>query len=154
MRLGELDVIPVNDGWFLPPDGFFGDDADLGAHAELLDDEGRLVLPIGCFVVRTADRVVLVDAGLGVLENEVFRGGALLDGLAAAGVSTGEIDTVVCSHLHLDHCGWVVDRHLAPVFPNATVRVGSADWRDFVDDDSSQMRGYVRAGLKALADAG
>ena len=37
-----------------------------------------------------------------------------------------EIDLVVCSHLHIDHCGWVVDKQLAPVFPNATVRVDAA----------------------------
>ena len=154
MRLGELDIIPVSDGWFIAPDGYFGADADLSAHADLLDDDGRLVLPLGCFVVRTGDRTVLVDAGLGPMESEIFQGGALLTALADAGVSPDEIDLVVLSHLHIDHCGWVVDKDLAPVFPKATLRVGAADWRDFVDDEQAMMRGYIRAGLRALADAG
>ena len=153
MRVGDMEVIAVRDGWFTAPDDYFGADADLGTHAELLNDDGKMVLPIGCFVVRTGDRTVLLDAGLGVLENELFKGGTLLDELAAAGVAPSEIDTVVCSHLHIDHCGWVVDKQLAPVFPNATVRVGSADWRDFVEGDGL-MRGFVRAGLQAMAADG
>jgi glyoxylase-like metal-dependent hydrolase (beta-lactamase superfamily II) len=58
--------------------------------------------------------------------------GRLLPGaLAALGVRSDEVDTVVCSHPHLDHVGWLVHDG-RPFFPNATVRYGSGDWDQFV----------------------
>jgi glyoxylase-like metal-dependent hydrolase (beta-lactamase superfamily II) len=152
VRLGDLDVTPVNDGWFTADDDFFGD-ADLGAHPEILDADGRLRTPIGSFIVRSRDRTVLIDAGIGPVHNETFDGGRLPDALAAAGVELSAIDTVVCSHLHLDHCGWLVDRNAQPVFPSATVVVAAADWRHFVEDEAGFMRGSIRTGLRALAGA-
>ncbi len=130
MRVGDLDVQPLIDGTFTAPDDFFGD-ADLATHPEILDADGRLRLPIGCFLVRSGERLVLIDAGVGPLHDEMFDGGHLLDTLADVGVGTGDIDLVVCSHLHLDHCGWLIDRNAQPVFPTATLAVGADDWRYF-----------------------
>jgi glyoxylase-like metal-dependent hydrolase (beta-lactamase superfamily II) len=153
VRLGHLDVQPLVDGYFTAPDGFFGD-AELSTHPEILDPDGRLRLPIGCFLVRSGDRLVLIDAGVGQLHDEMFDGGQLLDALAGVGVETGDLDLVICSHLHLDHCGWLIDRHSQPVFPSATVSVGAGDWRYFVVDEAGFMRRSIRAGLVSLAEAG
>lgn len=97
---------------------------------------------------------MLVDAGVGPVHDDNFDGGRLLDALAAVGVAPADLDTVVCSHLHLDHCGWLIDRHARPVFPSATVCVGAADWRHFVEDEEGFMRSSIRAGLRVLAEAG
>ena len=153
MRLGHLDVQPLIDGYFTTPDGFFGG-ADLTSHPEVLDPDGRLRLPIGCFLVRSSERLALVDAGVGPMHDENFDGGRLLDAAAAVGVVPADLDLVVCSHLHLDHCGWLIDRHAQPVFPSATVAVGAGDWRYFVEDGVGFMRRSIRAGLLALAEAG
>ena len=154
MRLGHLDIQPVSDGVFTAPDDFFGADVDLGTHPEVLDADGRMRLPIGCFVVRTGDRLVLVDAGVGPVRNDVFDGGQLLGSLDGAGVAPEQLDVIVCSHLHLDHCGWLIDREARPVFPSATVVVGAADWRYFVEDEEGFMRSSIRTGLRALAEIG
>ena len=153
MRLGHLDVQPLVDGYFTAPDDFFGD-ADLTTHSEILDLDGRLRLPIGCFLVRSGERLVLIDAGVGPVHDEMFDGGGLLDALAGIGVGAGDLDLVVCSHLHLDHCGWLIDRHSQPVFPSATLAVGAGDWRYFVEDEAGFMRRSIRAGLLSLAEAG
>lgn len=153
MRLGHLDVQPLLDGVFTAPDDFFGG-ADLTTHPEVLDPDGRLRLPIGCFLVRSGERLVLVDAGVGPVHDETFDGGRLLDALAAVGVGPADLDLVVCSHLHLDHCGWLIDRHAQPVFPSATVAVGAGDWRHFVEDEVGFMRRSIRVGLLSLAEAG
>jgi glyoxylase-like metal-dependent hydrolase (beta-lactamase superfamily II) len=153
VRLGHLDVQPLVDGYFTAPDGFFGD-AELSTHPEILDPDGRLRLPIGCFLVRSGDRLVLIDAGVGQLHDEMFDGGQLLDALAGVGVGTGDLDLVICSHLHLDHCGWLIDRHSQAVFPSATVAIGAGDWRYFVEDEAGFMRRSIRAGLVSLAEAG
>ena len=151
--MGHLDVQPLVDGYFTVPDDFFGY-ADLSAHPEILDPDGRLRLPIGCFLVRSGERLVLIDAGVGPVHDEMFDGGRLLDALAGIGVGSGDVDLVVCSHLHLDHCGWLIDRHSLPVFPSATLTVGAGDWRYFVEDEAGFMRRSIRAGLLSLADAG
>jgi len=153
VRIGPIAIEPLADGYFTAPDDFFGD-ADLTTHPEILDHDGRLRLPIGCFLVRSGDQTVLIDAGVGPVHNEAFDGGRLLDALAGVGVGPTSIDLVVCSHLHLDHCGWLIDRHAQPIFPSASVAVGAADWRHFVEDQVGFMRPSIRAGLVSMAEKG
>jgi len=138
MRVGDLEVLPVSDGTArLPPEYF--ENADWAAHQDMLGPDGRMHLPIGCFVVRTGDRTVLVDAGFGQREIDWLVGGELPGALAAAGVAPEDIDTVVCTHLHLDHAGWLVHEG-RPFFPNATVRFGAADWQPWVVDAHEKDR--------------
>ena len=66
-------------------------------------------------------------------------------------MTRAEIDVVVCSHLHVDHIGWLaVDD--APYFPNATVRYGAADWDRFVAGPDAD--GRSRRIMEVLAAAG
>ena len=85
--------------------------ADWQADADLLDASGRLVATVGSFLVRTDDHIALVDLGLGAMSTQTatgasYRGGDLLDNLAAAGVAPQDVDLVVFTHLHRDHVGW------------------------------------------------
>jgi glyoxylase-like metal-dependent hydrolase (beta-lactamase superfamily II) len=130
MKIGDIELLPISDGLAkLPQEYFTG--ADWSRHRDLLADDGNLHLPIGCFVIRTGDRTVLVDCGLGPLTLDWLIGGQLPDALLSVGVERDEIDTVVCTHLHLDHAGWLVHEG-EPFFPNATVRFGAADWDAWV----------------------
>ena len=73
--------------------------------------------------MRSGDRTVLIDTGLGQINMMGFTGGSLISELASAGVKPEQIDTVFITHLHVDHCGTVahVDGESArPAFPNAT----------------------------------
>ena len=133
MQVGDIEVLPVSDGWFHMPKEFFPG-ADWSGHEELFDHDGRLDLPIGCFVIRTGDTTVLIDAGFGPDGGQAWlTGGQLPEALAAHGLRPEDVDVVVCTHLHLDHAGWLV-RDDAPYFPNATVRFGGGDWERWVDD--------------------
>jgi glyoxylase-like metal-dependent hydrolase (beta-lactamase superfamily II) len=132
MRVGDIEVTPLSDGTFKMPQQYFGG-ADWSAHQALLGPDGTMELPIGCFLVRTGDTIVLVDAGIGPVDVGWLVGGNLPAALAAAGVRPADIDVVVCTHLHMDHAGWLV-RDGAPYFPNATVRFGRGDWQRWVAD--------------------
>ncbi len=100
----------------------------LAPHA-LSADELRLKLPVQSYLVRSARHTLLIDTCIGCRKShDVFRGwGARSDetwlaNLRAAGVSPADIDTVTCTHLHVDHCGWntqQVDGRWVPTFPNA-----------------------------------
>jgi glyoxylase-like metal-dependent hydrolase (beta-lactamase superfamily II) len=149
MRIGDLELLAVDDGLCKLPQQFYVG-LDFAAHPELLADDGRVHIPIGCFVVRTGDTTVLVDAGLGELDVGWARGGDLPAALEAVGVAPADIDVVVCSHLHLDHVGWLAVEG-RPFFPNATVRFGAADWSRFVTDVGEDDR--VRQIMESLAAA-
>jgi len=132
---GDLRIDPVLDGTttltaqelLVRP----GTEDPWAPHRRQLTADGLLELPVGCFLVRTAERVVLVDAGLGTLNAGPHRGGQLLDSLAAVGVRPDDVTDVVLSHLHFDHVGWTTSKGRI-VFPNATYRCHEDDWAHFV----------------------
>ncbi len=149
MHVGDLELLSVNDGLCKLPQQFYVG-LDFDSHPELLADDGRVHIPIGCFVIRSGDTTVLVDAGLGAFDVGWARGGELPEALRSVGVAPEDIDVVVCSHLHVDHIGWlVVDGQ--PFFANATVRFGGADWQRFVIEAEASDRG--RQIMEALAAA-
>ncbi|MGD0595353.1 MAG: MBL fold metallo-hydrolase [Acidimicrobiales bacterium] len=150
MRVGDIDLIPLSDGTCKMPQDFYVG-LDFRAHQELLAPDGRVHIPIGCFLLQSGGRTVLVDAGLGDVDVGWAAGGHLPAALRAAGVAPADIDIVVCSHLHIDHIGWLtVDE--VPYFPNAVVRYGAADWQQFVAGAEEDSRG--RQIMEVLADAG
>jgi glyoxylase-like metal-dependent hydrolase (beta-lactamase superfamily II) len=150
MRIGDLDLIPLNDGLCKLPQKFYVG-LDFSTHQDLLAEDGMVHIPIGCFVVRSGSTTVLIDAGLGDVDVGWAQGGGLPAALRGEGISPADIDVVVCSHLHIDHIGWLaVDD--APFFPNATVRYGAGDWQQFVADAAADSRG--RHIMEVLAAAG
>lgn len=149
-RVGDIELVALNDGVARLPQSFYVG-LDFGAHPELLADDGRVHIPIGCFLVRTGDRIVLVDAGMGPTGTSWGEGGGLPAALAAAGVERDDIDVVVCTHLHIDHIGWLWHDD-GPWFPRATVRFGAADWGQLVEGAGEGDRGA--AIMRALAAAG
>ncbi len=79
-------------------------------------------------LIRNGKQTVLVETGIGPKLNEKSREihrnqAALLQSFERAGVSPDEIDIVINTHLHFDHCGWNThykDGKPVPTFPNAT----------------------------------
>jgi glyoxylase-like metal-dependent hydrolase (beta-lactamase superfamily II) len=149
MNVGDIDVVPLSDGTAMMPKGFWVG-FDFERHPDVLAPDGRIHMPIGCYLVRTGQQLVLLDAGMGPHDNEWGRGGELPAQLRAAGVAPDEIDLVVCTHLHLDHAGWLVHES-APFFTRATVRYGTGDWHHFVDDAEPGDR--IAEGMRLLRDA-
>ncbi|MFF2039566.1 MBL fold metallo-hydrolase [Kitasatospora sp. NPDC058170] len=145
-----VTYLPDGHGW-LDPAAIFPDSRPDGwaTHAEFLDGEGRFPVSIGSFLIRTAERVVLVDLGLGAVDFAVpgiaeFKGGELLASLAAEGLTPADVDTVVYTHLHHDHVGWTSNLAPAPdlpagarltglTFAGARHLVHEAEWRHWAD---------------------
>jgi glyoxylase-like metal-dependent hydrolase (beta-lactamase superfamily II) len=127
-KIGDLDVLVVSDGFMkFPPTVYYAGTAaeQWEPHKRWLDHQGNVEFTLGCFLVRSGDRRVLIDTGLGSVPLWNFRGGALMGELAAAGVRPEEIDTVFITHLHVDHCGTCAlegDGGLRPAFPKAVYR--------------------------------
>jgi glyoxylase-like metal-dependent hydrolase (beta-lactamase superfamily II) len=84
-------------------------------------------LSIQPLLVRTGDRVVLIDAGAGGQMGTENRLGA---SLAAAGVQPAQITDVLISHSHGDHIGGLAGTDGGLAFPNAAIRMSAAEWAD------------------------
>jgi glyoxylase-like metal-dependent hydrolase (beta-lactamase superfamily II) len=132
--VGDLQVTAIADGQvvFNPTEYFTASTAESWQpHARWLDHDGRLTFPFGCFVVRSGERTVLIDTGLGPIEFGPYKGGRLLAELSDADIQPGDIDVVFCTHLHADHCGSAAlkdgDGAMQRTFPNATYRWTTAE---------------------------
>ncbi len=135
-----------------------------------MDDEGRLKMSIHALVIEAPGRRMIVDTCLG--NDKQGRGvpgwnnlsGPFLRDLAAAGFARESIDTVMCTHLHVDHVGWntmLVDGKWVPTFPNARYLMGATEfeyWRDQREHEelisvfSDSVRPVFEAGLVDLVE--
>lgn len=96
------------------------------------DDRNRVLLALNCLLLRSADRTVLVDTGMGggwtPRETDLYGierpDGDLVADLARREVRPEDVTDVVLTHLHFDHAGGAVTRaedgSIRPAFPNAT----------------------------------
>jgi glyoxylase-like metal-dependent hydrolase (beta-lactamase superfamily II) len=116
----------------MPPDAWL-------PHREFITSDDELELALGGFVVRSGDRVVLIDCGVGRVDSEPFHGGAFLTSLAAYGIAPEDVTDVVFTHLHFDHVGWATQQG-SVVFTNATYRCDDRDWAHFVGPDPAATR--------------
>ena len=105
-------------------------------------EDGRLKMSIHALVVETPTRRIVVDTGLG--NDKQFRTvptwndrkGPFLDDLTAAGFPPESVDTVLCTHLHVDHVGWntrLEGGRWVPTFEKARYLFGGIEyayWRD------------------------
>ena len=137
MRVGGLEIVPILDGLAHEPAREVLTRPDVvgdpwACHDHLLDSAGNLELALGGFLLRCGDRTVLIDAGVGTIDNAKYHGGQFLESLRLAGVEPDAVTDVVLTHLHFDHVGWTTSKGQV-VFPNATYRVHAADWAHFVD---------------------
>ncbi|MEE8337062.1 MAG: MBL fold metallo-hydrolase [Dehalococcoidia bacterium] len=133
-EIGALSVAALSDG---APDrplgGFFHgvDAADWTQALGITDAEQPVPFNFGTFLIRGDGHTTLVDTGLGApaAAMDVPGGGELLTRLDEQGVAPADVDTIVHTHLHGDHCGWNVSGedggHLT--FPNATIHLSQLE---------------------------
>ncbi len=141
------DILPI--GWLRP---------------HFADDEGRLKMSIHSFVVKTPDRTIIVDTCLGNDKKERRiphwndRDGPFLADLTAAGFPAESIDTVLCTHLHVDHVGWntrLVDGKWVPTFPKAEYLMGRIEYNHWMTArDRPDMAHIMQDSVTPIVEAG
>jgi glyoxylase-like metal-dependent hydrolase (beta-lactamase superfamily II) len=149
--IGDIRVHRIEEwcGTFSPPSELFqGFQADAwGQHTEEFTPDyfdpvsGKLYAFLQSWVLDTGSERILFDTGAG---NDKDRPDLPIFGnlqtdfigrLSAAGFQPEDIDTVVCSHIHVDHVGWntrLVDGSWEPTFRNARYILPVRD-RDYWD---------------------
>src|SRR5919198_4584748 len=106
------------------------------------NEEGRLKMSIHSLVLETPSHRIIVDTGLGNdkqgrnVPTWNNRKDPFLEKLTAAGFPPESIDTVLCTHLHVDHVGWntmLVEGRWVPTFRNARYLMPGVEfeyWRE------------------------
>ena len=128
------------------------------------NEEGRLKMSIHSLVVETPTRRIMVDTGLGndkqgrKVPTWNNRNDPFLDTLTNAGFPPDSIDTVLCTHLHVDHVGWnttLVGGKWVPTFAKARYVFGKTEyeyWREYTDE--ADKIAVFADSVKPIADAG
>lgn len=117
-------------------------------------DDGKLLMSVHAFVIESAGRTIVVDTCVG---NDKPRRNPgwnrlttrFLDDLAAAGFAPERIDTVLCTHLHVDHVGWNTrwdGARWVPTFPNARYLFARTEWQHWADEAAARRAANPDAG--------
>lgn len=131
---------------------------------EFASSEGRLKMSIHALVVETPTQRIIVDTCLGNGKqgrsvptwNNLHT--PFLENMTAAGFAPESIDTVLCTHLHVDHVGWNtkwVDSQWVPTFANARYVFGRHEydyWK--MHSDTASHLAVFNDSVKPIADAG
>jgi glyoxylase-like metal-dependent hydrolase (beta-lactamase superfamily II) len=106
------------------------------AHA--IDPQDTLILAFQSYVVKTPHHTILIDSCIGNDKPRPTRpkwhmktDDTYLRALSAAGLGVGDIDFVMCTHLHVDHVGWntrLENGRWVPTFPNARYIFGKGEF--------------------------
>lgn len=136
-----------------------------------MDAEGNLVMSVHALVVETPNHKIVVDTCIGNDKKRNIPGWnnlqlPFLADLAKAGYERTDIDTVLCTHLHVDHVGWntmLVDGEWMPTFPNAKYLFGRTEYEYWDVEDAAggvnenvmgdSVRPVFDAGLVELVDS-
>jgi glyoxylase-like metal-dependent hydrolase (beta-lactamase superfamily II) len=139
MTLGDFELISVSDGtYYLDGGAYFGVVPKVLWEKKVeVDAKNRVSTGLNSVVVRTDDLTVLIETGVGTKLPEKMieihgQPAKLLTSLQAAGVSPDDVDIVINSHLHFDHCGWNTinkDGKIVPTFPNAIYYAQEGEWK-------------------------
>ncbi|HET9743288.1 MAG TPA: MBL fold metallo-hydrolase [Terriglobales bacterium] len=170
-KLGDWELTILSDGVYLPDGGaMFGVvPKPLWQRKVKADENNRIPCGLNSVLVRAAGKLILIETGIGNKLAEklakIYDAKAqLLHSLEAVGVKREQIDIVINSHLHFDHCGWNTFRNdrgqVDITFPNATyyaqrgeVEHGHMQYeRDAVSYISDNYDPLIRSGQMRLLD--
>jgi len=139
ISLGDFELTAVSDGCYVADGGaFFGVvPKTLWERKVKADALNRVKVSCNSLVVRTGEKTLLIETGIGNKLAEKMKGifqseEKLLENLHAAGLAPDDIDIVINSHLHFDHCGWnTVYKNGTAVatFPKAKYFAPEGEWR-------------------------
>jgi glyoxylase-like metal-dependent hydrolase (beta-lactamase superfamily II) len=168
IQIGDIQIELVSDGIVhVDAGGPFGL-TPRALYKNFLEPDANNLVPmmIHCLLVRAGGKTIVIDTGLGSKLDEkaikiwglVRPHGTLLDGLARLGVSPADVDLVIDTHLHADHCSgntmFMPDGSIAPVFPNAEYVTQRREYEDAMKPNERTRATYIAANFDPLVQSG
>lgn len=171
-RVGSLELVVLSDGTFrLDAGAVFGvvprpmwepvvDD---------LDEHHRTSLGLNCLLLQSDGKTVLIETGVGDKGRRSWLAspleqGNLLSDLSAHGLRPEDVDVVINTHLHADHCGWNTrflsvdqegqEKKLVPTFPRARYFIQRGEWEAARHPNERTRATYLAENLAPLEEDG
>ena len=127
-----------------------------------VDDDHQLVLSFHSLVIETEDQILIVDTCIGNDKERTYpkwnrMQSSYLQDLAAAGFETDNIETVLCTHMHVDHVGWntrYLDGKWQATFPNARYLYAEDEWRHWQNENQAEYGPVIDDSVRPIFDAG
>ena len=164
LTLGDFELIAVSDGTYHLDGGvLFGVVPKIMWEKKMhADEKNRVPTGLNSVVVRTGEHTVLIETGIGNKLSEKMvqiygQPAKLLDGLSAVRVSPEDIDIVINTHLHFDHCGWNTihkGERVVSTFPKATYYVQRGEWEHARQQHERDRISYLSPNYDPLVESG
>jgi len=178
-RVGSLELVVLSDGTFrLDAGAVFGvvPRPMWEPVVEDLDESHRIGLGLNCLLLRSEGKTILIETGVGDKARESWQAspleeGNLLSDLAGHGLRLEDVDIVINTHLHADHCGWNTrylpvrqaglpaadqrqDRRLVSTFPRARYFIQRGEWEAARHPNERTRATYLAENLTPLEEGG
>lgn len=167
IRIADLEIGIVSDGcvhvdaggpFGLVPRGLYGKYFQP-------DDTNRIHMSLNCLILRSRGKTILIDTGLGMkLSSEAIAqwdldrpDGSLQDALESLGITPADVDIVLNTHLHADHCSGntiQLDDRIIPAFPNAEYWVQRMEWAEACHPDARTRATYYAENFNPIWSEG
>jgi glyoxylase-like metal-dependent hydrolase (beta-lactamase superfamily II) len=158
LRVGEIDVLVISDGVLPLPIETMTTNVAPTARAAWFDHmflgPDMFDWPLNVAVLRSGDRTILIDGGLGKEFPGFPRAGQLVQRLEAAGIALGSVTDIVITHMHMDHVGGLVgDGVKEKLRPDVRIHVAEAEVKFWEAPDFSRtsMPAAVPPVLRSVA---
>jgi glyoxylase-like metal-dependent hydrolase (beta-lactamase superfamily II) len=162
--LGDFELTLVSDGIYRADGGaFFGVVPKVLWERKVQPDElNRLTIGLNSLLVRSGKTNVLIETGIGNKLPEKHKRiwetqEKLLENLRRAGAEPDDIDIVINTHLHFDHCGWNTvyrDGRAVAAFPKAKYYAPEGEWRHGQLQLERDRVSYISDNYNPLIDSG
>ena len=166
MHFGDIDVLYLNGGTFALDGG-----AMFGVVPKVLweqksppDERNRIRMRANCLLLRAHGKNILVETGSGTKMNTKQRfiyalqdGDPLSDSLAKTGVKLDQIDLVINTHLHFDHCGGnthILNERIRPAFRRARYVVQRGELEHAMNPTERDRASYFPENIDPISKEG
>lgn len=165
MAVVEWHIIPTGTTWADPGGPFGLVPKTLWSRVQTPNENGQLGMCMNCLLIHSDDKTILVDNGLGdKLDEKAVRQwglhypeGTLIENLAKHGVEPEDIDIVIDTHLHADHCSGnttIRDGKAVPAFPKAEYLVQRVEFADAMNPNERTRATYLPENFVPVWEAG
>ncbi len=166
-RIGDIEIYLFNDATtWVDPGGMFGLVPRVLWSRYLAADARHLIQTANHnLLIRAAGRNIIVDTGYGnCLSESQRRRGGITDfdgthrGLQSLGIAPADIDIVIDTHLHDDHCTGnfrlSAGGSRAPAFPNAEYLAQRREYEDAIHPNERTRATYLPDNYVPLYESG
>lgn len=155
MRIGKFQIDIISDGGFALDGGAMFGVVPKSLWSKVIesDQNNRIPMGLNCLLIRSPEKMILVDTGIGdkfeSKYQEIYKveqeGQNIPVSLEKMGIKPEDIDIVINSHLHFDHCGRntrLDSGKVVATFPNAKYLVSALDYDDATHPNERTKASY------------